>query len=273
MVDTLVSAKDEQQPMELSLRVETLKKVLTLSLAEAKDAKIKLLDFTNLTGDEKHWQEEAIVSLASSTQYFEEVQNSIIDAEKPLTLDEVKTIAKELKEWRDAYYVPTLTMVRDYLLIDQQEKTIETASKRAERINVDIMKLEKAKIKNISKARAMLVNANTLISNSEKSIASARALFVNTFISPATTTATSSQEKASSTETLIKSTELATSSTKSADASSTEAVSTSTSTSTEKAAVVLPTSIRDYVKDSLMKVRESYVVFIEMSNFVRELLK
>ncbi len=270
-LDNLVTAKDDRQPMELSLRIETLRKVIDLSLAEAKDTRVKLLELENLKGDEEVWRDISADTMKDAMDYFQSQEQYLDDNEKTLTVDDVKNAAKDFKDWRDKNYLPTFSAVRDYFLVNQQDKTIETARKRWQKIDADVQKLEKAKVKGIKDARAMLVAADKLITESAESNKNARVLFFSTFIERATTTeatstATSTNENTTSTITMLL---LSTTSTDtlatSTDATSTEAKATSTQ----------PTalSIRDTVKQSLSKVRDAYNVYIEMSTLVRKLLK
>lgn len=271
-LDSLVTAKDDRQPMELSLRIETLRKVLDLSLAEAKDTRVKLLELENLKGNEAVWRDISADTMKDALDYFQSQKQYLDDNEKTLAIDEVKGVAKDFKDWRDKNYLPTFSAVRDYFLVNQQDKTIETARKRWQKIDADVQKLEKAKVKGIKDARAMLVSADKLIAESATFNKDARALFfsafINTIVKTASTTATSTDNTASSTATELI---FAASSTDSR-ATSTESSASSTdekATSTVSAAV----SVRDTVKQSLSRIRDAYNVYIDMSALVRKLLK
>ncbi len=271
-LDNLVTAKDDRQPMELSLRIETLRKVFDLSLAEAKDTRVKLLELEGLKGNEEIWRDISADSMKDAMDYFQSQEQYIDDNEKTLAVDDVKNIAKDFKDWRDKNYLPVFSAVRDYFLVNQQDKTIETARKRWQKIDADVQKLEKAKIKGIKDARTMLVSADKLISESSTFNKEARTLFFSMFIDSLTkttsTAATSTDENATSTITELI---LSTTSTDSL-VTSTETVASSTG---EKATSTAPTalSIRDTVKQSLSKVRDAYNVYIDMSALVRKLLK
>lgn len=264
-LDDLATAKDDQRSMELSLRIETLKKVLELSIAEAKDMRVKLLELENLEDNEEAWRISITDAMKDAIDYFKSKEQYIIDNEKTLAIDDVKTIANELKAWRNKYYLPKFSEARDYFLIQQQNKTIETARKRWQKINADVQKLEKAKVRGIKEARTMLGAAHALINEGLSLNEEARANFFTMFIE--------SREKATSTlnastSVIIEFPLL--------DATSTEAVATSTDISTStisSESQTTTTSIRDMVKESLSKIRDAYNIYIDMSTLVRKLLK
>ncbi len=276
-LDSLVSAKDERQPTELSLRIETFRKVLDLSLAEAKDTRVKLLELEDLKGGEEAWRDISADTMKDAADYLQTQEQYLDDNEKTLSVDDVKSLAKDFKDWREKNYLPTFSAVRDYFLVMQQAKTIDTAKKRWQKIDADVARLEKARIKKIASAREMLTSAEKVITESEKLNDNARTLFFATYIPETTSTATSSAETSTSTAVklhalTILASDTATSST--ADNASTTA--TSTATSTDAADVpgqVLPPSVRDEVKSSLSKIRDAYNIFIDMSTLVRKLLK
>lgn len=258
-IDNLVSAKDSKQPDELSLRIQTLKQAIELSIEEAKDARTKLegLDKDTLSDNEAVWREAKLKDVESALNYFETQKSDVEDNSKNISTTEAKNIAENFKTWRDENYLPPLNEVRDYFFVDQQEKTIETAKSRAQKIDEDIKRLERAKVKNIASARKLLKNANILIADSDAINGKAHALFFTTFIDIGTSTATSSASADTKKETKL---ENKTSGDKDA-------------TSTISGAEPRPKSIRDLVKDSSLKIRDAYKVFIDMSSLVRRLLK
>lgn len=265
-LDSLVTAKDEQEPMELPLRIATLKKVIDLSLAEAKDARIKLLELEHLKGEEEAWRVAAASSTKEAVDRFQSQLQSLEEREKTLSVDDVRKAAKEFKAWRDEHYLPALTSIQDYFLINQQDKTIETAHKRWQKIDADVRKLEKAKIKGIKEARELLAAADEAVSASATLNKTARELFFSAYIEKTASTtasftnATSTAREATSSEAQPMSVNTLTP----------DATSTGTSTHDEPPA---PPSIRTIVKESLAKVRDAYAIYIDMSSLVKKLLK
>ena len=254
-LDNLVTAKDDKQPEELSLRIKTLEQAFDLSIVEVKDARTKLDGLNDLEKNEAVWRDEKLQELEAATNYFETQKGDIEDNRADITAAEVKKIAEDFKTWRDENYLPTLNEVHDYFLIDQQTKTIEKAKTRWQKIDEDVKKLEKSKVKNIAAARKLLKNANALIAESQSINDDARTMFFDTFINVSTSTATSSDEATIKIET------------------KTEAKTIVDATSTAAGEIPQPESIRDLVKDSSSKIRDAYKIFIDMSSLVRRLLK
>lgn len=254
-IDNLVSAKDDKKPEELLLRVKTLEQAFDLSIVETKDARAKLDGLNDLEKNEAVWRDTKLQELEAATNYFETQRGNVEDNSKDITAAEIKKIAEDFKTWRDENYLPTLNEVHDYFLIDQQTKTIEKAKTRAQKIDEDVKKLEKSKVKNIVSARKLLKNANTLITESQTINDDARTMFFDTFINSSTSTATSSDETVATIKT------------------KTETKNIVDATSTVASENPQPESIRDLVKDSSSKIRDAYKIFIDMSSLVRRLLK
>ena len=259
-IDDFVSAKDDQQSMELPLRIKTLEQAMSLSIEEAKDLRDKLNDLDNLGTDEKAWRNEKVKQIKAAITYFESSEKKVEDESDTLTEADTKKAAESFKQWRNDNYLPVLNEVQDYFLIAQQEKAIQTTKKRWQKIDGDIKRLEKAKVKKIDSARKLLTDADGLIEESDTLNQSAKAIFFDTFITPTTSTATSSNST-NSTSSEAKATNL------SADSSATSTDTVSSSADTQ------PKSIEDLVTDSLSKIKETYKIFIDMSSLVRRLLK
>ena len=266
-VQNLVTAKDEGQTDDLSLRVETFKKVVDFSVSEAKDLKIKLLALDKLSKETALWRDSVIYSINQAVDYYENQKEDLDDVSK-INLETIKKIASDFKEWRDKNYVAASSEADSYLLILQEQKAVETAAKRSERIRKDVLTLLKAKIKGAAQLQEMLGNADKKINEAADLNKEANNLFWNQYILPIAllnieneTTTTSSVTVATSTmmDAPLFSTSTATSSTSSpANATSSPEFS--------------PSSIKDLVESSLSQIKGAYQIFIEMSNLVRKLL-
>ncbi len=261
-VEDLVIAKDEESVSELGRRIETFKKVFEFSIFEAKDLKIKLLGLDDLSEEESVWRESMVKKLNNFLTYYEEQKVGIEDTTE-INLEEIKALASDFKKWRDETYIPVAERVNEFLLIHQEEKAIGVALRRWTRINEDIKKLEKAKIKGVGELRELLDNAGSLISEGESLNEEAGAIFQKNYILTSTSTATSTASSTIPEGSLVIN--ATTSSSQLESATSTEESATST-------LPISHPSIKGLVEDSLMKIKGAYQVFIEMSNLVRELL-
>ena len=274
-VNDLVTAKDENNPNELALRIETFKKVLDLSITEAKDLKIKFLtaDFDKNDKALLPWRDKVSDALTDAGKYYEEQKQNLGDKEKTIALEDIKTIAQDFKNWRETNYLTAADQINNFLLIQQEAGAIQVAKKRVIKIKDDIIKIQKINAKTAGELSKLLNKADQLIKESDKVNQEAEKNFRELYIEPKpvitevttieSTSTKSETEENTSTTTLSKK-ELAVSN---------ENATTTGADSEKTAQPISPPSIRDLVKDSLTKVKEAYRVFIEMSNLVRKLLK
>ncbi len=101
-LDGLITAKDENQSDELTLRITTFEKVIDLSITEAKDLKLKLLGFEMEAENEElvSWKEKMIAGTAAALKYYE-AEKQVAGEDKIIDLESIKTRAKKFKEWRE----------------------------------------------------------------------------------------------------------------------------------------------------------------------------
>ncbi|MDO8557076.1 MAG: hypothetical protein Q7R98_01280 [Candidatus Jorgensenbacteria bacterium] len=292
--DNLINAKDENSAQELPFRIETYKKVIDFTITEAKDLKVKLLAIDSVNEHLVPWQEESLQNLAKAGEYYEAQKKLLNEKEKTLTMDQLKKLAGNFKKEREGNFLPTINQAKDFLIIYQEKSSIDTAKSRWSKIQDDVKKLQKSKIKAADTFASMLKNANGLINEAQTLNKNAERLFWDSYAYTATTTITAASSTDEIKETLVAaetallpgktvtlepaSTVIATASSSSTEQTSanTVPVYTATSTATSTDAVLAPTqppSIRDLVKSSLIKVKDAYQIFIEMSSLVRKGLK
>ncbi|MDP1706269.1 MAG: hypothetical protein Q8L36_00380 [bacterium] len=248
-VDLLIGAKDNDTE-SLAFRLETFKKVTDLAITEAKDLKIKIIAFETENKEIKIWKENQIEKLNKAIEYYSNQQEIIAD-QKEIGLDDLKKIAQELRDWRETNFRTIAEETGNFFLIQQENKAIETAQKRFQKIKKDVEKLKTQKIKNIKRVDAYLEKSEKLISKSLATNQEAMTMFWKNI------------EVASSSKSIVIEEEK-------------EIVKTSAS-STDAAEKLAPEkqepSIKDLVYTSLDDLKGTYQTFIELSNLVRELLK
>lgn len=266
-LDDLVTAKDENQADDLDLRVETFRQVLDLAKAEAKDFEFKLI---TVDKDEvfEAWKKEAMDNLTKDMVFIDS-QKDLLSDSKSIDLVKVKEIAKNFKAWRDGEYLPLASQIQDFLLVKQEAKAVQTAQTRLQKITADIKNIKQSKITDSKDIKIFLNKSRTLISQAAELNKKASDAFTERYVKP---------KNSSSTETIATSTIIATST---ASISipvlnlATSSDPNSTSSPAGISAPILPpiVSIKDLVRSSLDKIKESYQGFIDISNLVRKLLK
>ena len=248
-VTTLINAKDEENPNDITFRIETFKKVIDFSIAEAKDLKIKLfgIDSKKVSTSTDVWKNKMMKNLDDALEYYDSEKNFIKDGEGSLVLTEIKTRAETFKGWRENTYVPTADEINDYFLIEQEKQALETTKNRASKIRLDIEKLKKAKIKTVNLEK-LFSKTDILIKDAQELNDKAALLFYKTKILPP-------QDEEIISEVLTE-----------------EMINTTTSTVINEVEKNPEPSIKDLVRESFTKVKSVYQIFIDMSNLVRKLL-
>jgi|GEM_PF-1079342 hypothetical protein len=293
-LDTLIATKDDKKVDDVSFRIDTYRKVLVFAIAETKDLKVRLLALEGLEKDglSDAWRKGALAKLTAALDRYAAEQKFLDENEETINVARIKSIADAFKEWRDGEYAEVASQVREMLLIDQQSKTLETAGRRYQKVEEDVAKIKKARLKGYEDLITLMGKVESALKDAKRLDAEALLLFqdshfpvLDTGTSTATSTASStpSSEDAQATEPTVPEQASTTTSTPSmirgvltasSSASSTQTNTTSTaSSSAQLPPPSLPPSVKDLVKQSLVKTKEAYKVFIEMSNFVRELLK
>jgi hypothetical protein len=231
-IEDLVSIKDEENE-SLAFRIKTFKQVIELAIVEAKELKIKILSLDKLNDKELNWQKEQIEKLNAVIEFYENEQK-ILSEQELITLEWIKNEAQNFKEWRENNYLPLTEEITNFLLIQQQQKAIETAQERLKKINRDLQLLKKGEFKNTKLLSDLFTKAEITLNESVKLNKKA----INVFWE---------NQKENQKKLII----------------------TNTTTTSSSTALSPPLFIRDLVKESLNKIKETYQIFIEMSKLVK----
>lgn len=263
-LDDLVSAKDEDIADDLALRIQALKKVLEFSAEETRTLKARMRA-AELDGTDEEmlaaWKARMEGGLAAADSRYEETLGMLTaTTTAPLDLAAVKTIATAFKEWRDASFTPLAAEVEEFLLVAGQNRALEVARSRFSKIESDVARLERAKIRGVATLSALLAEARVGLTAATEAYERAYALFDLRIASP-TPPGTEEILEGTATSTAT-STVAATSTAPLAQGTSTEPV----------AEIPLPT-VRDEIRTSLENVKKAYLAFIQMSVEVKKILK
>jgi hypothetical protein len=238
-INSLINAKDVDTKEEdtLDLRKDILTKAIDISIEEAKDLKTKLGDIKENEEQKADWVKKSIEKLDEIISYYQS-QKKIIEKNEFESIDDVKNLAQEVKEWRQENAKKPIAEIHEYFLLREQCSAIDTAETRYIKIKADIEKLERLKM-NVEEAKKLLERSYGKIRESRDYLTIANNAFWNKVLT----------EEKSVMKTL--------------------ATDEKTDTSIEKE----DTKTQELVKDSLGKIKEAYQVYIEISNSVRKLLK
>jgi len=185
-------------------------------------------------------------------------------------LESVQSLAKEIRDYRDTVYSPGVEGVVEFILVFYSEDVIRTATERFEKISADIEKLETLGLveegifsEKMGVIEGLLGAASDLRMEAKNAVIPAE--------TEEATTTTSTEEVVEADATSTDEAE--------ADIEESETPQDQQATSTEEVVVseeVLeedsPKTPKDLLEESLNNVKESYEIFLEISNSVRETL-
>lgn len=254
----LINVKNEQnlsaaekEKEEFNLRLEVLRRVIALAEQETASITNQLKNAEDSTEKVFAGQREQLLKQFESFAEFYKQQKQNLENSEALTLADIKDAAQSLKEWREKNYSPIFEQATDFLLLRQQKFIGELTAKRYQKISVDLKKLKKFNANAFEKTEKMLERAAAAIDESRNLGQQAEQMFLSAYINinkNATSTASSS---------IL----LLTTST-----SSPEIKTESQKTENQNL------SIKNLVGQSLNKIKETYRIFIEMSDSVKKLL-
>ncbi len=257
-VGALIDAKDNNDPREALSRLDAYEKVLDLTVADTKELKLKLLSFDGdkdkPTSTAALWKKNRVEALNAALKRYEDEEDALSAIENP-SVENIKAQAGEFKEWRENEYLPLADEIQAFLLIEQQKRSLETAQKRLEKVNVDVAKLKKVGFKDIRTIESRYKDAETLIADSRKLNDSAERNFQKYYLL----------------QFMGKSDPLRVAFQKEIDDEKAKLKGAGTASSTPPYPPS-PSSIKDLVDGSFTKVKGAYQVFIEMSDLVRRSL-
>lgn len=305
-VNDLVTAKDENDPLNLSFRIKTFEDVISLATAEAEGLKIKLLTIETEDENIRQWKEGIVAKINGILNYYEETQNFIAENKTDLNLEILQEKAKEFKNWREKNYLETREIAQTFVFLNKENNALEIAEKRWIKINKDLEVLEQHEIITSGSDLWLMFNkARNYINTGEEKNRKAMEMFYKNYIKPEKEmseeqNSTSTENNASTTNVEIQNIELSENSNTEISTSTPEGHSTTTSqnqrnisatttqnkvepnatttknninTETDSEVSKPISSIKDLANNSLESIRETYRVFIEMSDLVRKLLK
>ena len=179
---TLLSADanaEELAPEEkLGKAKEDLTKALVLSLKKVDSLKGRLneLNFPALSREEE-LKNEALHDLDEYAAYYNKTKG---DLEKKDNLDEVKGLAKEVKEYRDTTYTPGVEKIIRFILVFYNEDVLGVANDRLGKIEADVKKLDKLGVVEGGAFRGKLDEATNLLKEAAKLQGEAKKIILGT---------------------------------------------------------------------------------------------
>lgn len=240
------SAQDKpQETLTIDQRKDILKEIIFASQDEIKSL-TDALDKLELTNDWNLAREQFLTQLATSSERYAMLEKQL--SRKDLTLEEVKTIAKDLKDWRESVYSPELKTAGNMILIYQTEDVRRIVQARNEKINNDIKKLDRQKLVNTETLKKYLAQADKSIKNATALNTKAKDLYFKETVAPLQPKDKEKTEKAES--------------------ETNELLSSEPTDSKEVKEV--QDEVRDLSKEALKELKAAYELFFKMNDRIRK---
>ncbi|MDP3729170.1 MAG: hypothetical protein Q8R26_00220 [bacterium] len=159
--DNNALSQKEKDEKELTARKEALSKIFDLTILEDKDLEARLNSLKKLSKEHEAMR-------TSFLGILQENNNAYIELRKRLetidSVDAVKQLALDFKDWRTAVYNPKVEQIIIFTLIFREKQILATARDRFTKIESDLEKLEGAKLlKREDTADALKKIENTLL--------------------------------------------------------------------------------------------------------------
>ena len=154
----------EKQQQELQTRKDTVSKIYDLTMMEQNDLLTRLADLKGLNSA----QEKMRLSLTNQMTENENSFNQIHDRlEAAKTIEEIKQLATDLKNWRTLVYDPKVRKVAAFTFVFQEKNAIEIARQRLEKISDDLDGSKELIGENKALAESLFEKASAHIRNAE----------------------------------------------------------------------------------------------------------
>lgn len=172
--DTNVNLTPEEK---LAKAKDDLAKALDLSLKKVSSLKTRLneLNFPELS-QEAEMKNEALGDLDAYAEYYNKTKGELEMADD---LDEVKALAKDVKEYRDLTYTPGVEKVVRFVLVFYNEDVLGVANERLGKIEADVKKLDKLGVIKEEDFRGKLGEARNLLDEAAKLQGEAKRIIIN----------------------------------------------------------------------------------------------
>lgn len=151
---------------KLAKAKEDLTKALDLSLKKVDSLKNRLneLNFPELSR-EQNLKDGALSDLNAYADYYNKAKENL---EKKDSLEDVKDLAKDVKEYRETTYNAGVEKIVRFILVFYNEEVLGVANDRFDKVDADVKKLDKLGVIKESDFRGKLDEAKGLLEESAK---------------------------------------------------------------------------------------------------------
>lgn len=176
--ETILEGMAEIKIETVEDRKNALLTIIDLTLLEIQDLEKQLNALKDLEMRFADMRNDFLIQLDNHTKYLESVEK-ILNTEG-FTMDSIKKLAQELKDWRENEYAQTVKNIIDFLLTFHNQAVLKIADNRFYKITVDLKRFKAAKLietgtlepllakagENLREARALNNEALSLLATS-----------------------------------------------------------------------------------------------------------
>lgn len=161
---------------------EDLAKALELSLKKVESLRTRLneLNFPEKSR-EQELKTQALGDLDAYADYYKKAKE---DLDKATTLDEVKELARQIKEYRESTYTPGVEQIVKFISVFYNEEVLGVANDRQNKIGADIKKLDKLGVIKEADFRKKLDETNKLLKEATELQGEAKKQILNATSTP-----------------------------------------------------------------------------------------
>lgn len=248
-INTAIAKEETSDTLTAEQRKAILQEIISASLLEVENFTDTLADL-NLDEEWSIARDHFLTALATSSEYYADLDKRL--NQEDISLEAIKSIAKDLKDWRESTYTPELKEIGNLILIFQTENVYTVVQSRGIKIANDIKKLDRQKLVNTDALKKYLTQAEKSIKNARTLTTKAKDIYFAASIEPLQPKEDISIELLTSTTTI-------------------EAVIEQQVTATSSEVIIEPQDqIRDLAKESLKELKTAYELFFKMNDRIRK---
>ncbi|HBI25212.1 MAG: hypothetical protein UT41_C0003G0095 [Candidatus Wolfebacteria bacterium GW2011_GWC2_39_22] len=250
-INTTIAKEAATDVLTEDQRKAILREIVSSSQTEIKNivdalTALKLDDAWSLA------QADFLAKLATSSEYYDTLSEQLENED--LSLEDIKTIAKDLKEWREAVYAPELKEIGNLILVFQTKTIYDVVQLRSIKISSDLKKLDKQNLVNTDTLKKYLTQADKSIKNAKTLTDKATDLYYTTSIEPLQPKQAKEENTSDKQPTSLPVVE-----------------STENDTTVSPEIVIDPQDhVRALAKESLKELKTAYELFFKMNDRIRK---
>lgn len=169
------TAPEDKTHREISARKESVQKIFDLTTLEQDDLLNRLSELKDLNNQQEKMRNKLTEFVKENNNGLKEIENRLENAG---TLEEIKQLAADFKNWRTLVYNPKTEKVVAFTFVFQGKNILNVASGRLEKVAADLSAYQNALDEKDAKAEEIFRKAESNIREAEELNGQARNLIM-----------------------------------------------------------------------------------------------